>query len=72
MLLDKSNWEDIHFVRQHLEQYENHLNDVFAEDTELDKQLFADGLRHEEVLIAKLEKQGFNVAHLPAKQKPLH
>ena len=44
------------------------FKDQRPEDTELDKQLFADGLRHEEVLIAKLEKQGFNVAHLPGKQ----
>ena len=29
------------------------------DDTELDMQLFADGLWHEEVLIAKLEKQGY-------------
>ena len=44
------------------------FKDQRPEDTELDKQLFVDGLRHEEVLIAKLEKQGFNVAHLPGKQ----
>ncbi len=44
------------------------FKDKRPDDTELDKQLFADGLRHEEVLIAKLEKKGFNVAHLPGKQ----
>ena len=32
------------------------------DDTELDKQLFIDGLRHEEVLIKKLKKQGFEIA----------
>jgi len=32
------------------------------DDTELDKQLFIDGLRHEEILIKKLKKQGFQIA----------
>ena len=44
------------------------FKDKRPDDTELDKQLFADGLRHEEVLISKLEKEGFRVAHLPGKQ----
>jgi len=34
----------------------------------LDQQLFADGLRHEQVLLAKLEAQGARVARLPGKQ----
>ena len=38
------------------------------DDTELDKQLFIDGLRHEEVLIKKLKKQGFEIAELEGKQ----
>ena len=38
------------------------------DDTELDKQLFIDGLRHEEVLIKKLKKQGFQIAELEGKQ----
>ena len=35
---------------------------------ELDQQLFADGLRHEEVLLEKLEKEGHRIARLPGKQ----
>jgi len=34
----------------------------------LDQQLFTDGLRHEQVLLAKLEVQGHRVARLPGKQ----
>ena len=37
-------------------------------ETWLDKQLFIDGLRHEEVLIKKLKKQGFQIAELEGKQ----
>ena len=36
--------------------------------SELDQQLFADGLRHEQVLITKLEKEGRRIARLPGKQ----
>ena len=36
--------------------------------SELDQQLFADGLRHEQVLLNKLEKQGHSIARLPGKQ----
>ena len=36
--------------------------------TELDQQLFADGLRHEQVLLSKLEKEGHSIARLPGKQ----
>ena len=36
--------------------------------SELDQQLFADGLRHEQVLLNKLEKEGRNIARLPGKQ----
>jgi len=36
--------------------------------SELDQQLFADGLRHEEVLLRKLEKEGHSIARLPGKQ----
>ena len=36
--------------------------------SELDQQLFADGLRHEQVLLEKLEKEGHSVARLPGKQ----
>ena len=35
---------------------------------ELDQQLFADGLRHKQVLLNKLEKTGHNIARLPGKQ----
>lgn len=34
----------------------------------LDQQLFADGLRHEHVLLGKLEAQGHRIARLPGKQ----
>jgi predicted RecB family nuclease len=36
--------------------------------SELDQQLFADGLRHEQVLLTKLEKEGHSIARLPGKQ----
>ena len=36
--------------------------------SELDQQLFADGLRHEQVLLTKLEKAGHSIARLPGKQ----
>ena len=36
--------------------------------SELDQQLFADGLRHEQVLLNKLEKEGHSIARLPGKQ----
>ena len=36
--------------------------------SELDQQLFADGLRHEQVLLSKLEKEGHSIARLPGKQ----
>ena len=36
--------------------------------SELDQQLFADGLRHEQVLLTKLEKEGHSMARLPGKQ----
>ncbi len=36
--------------------------------SELDQQLFADGLRHEQVLLKKLEKEGHSIARLPGKQ----
>ncbi|WP_257928412.1 hypothetical protein [Synechococcus sp. CC9605] len=35
---------------------------------EPDQQLFADGLRHEQVLLTKLEKAGHSIARLPGKQ----
>ncbi|WP_255476208.1 hypothetical protein [Synechococcus sp. SYN20] len=38
------------------------------EVSELDQQLFADGLRHEQVLLTKLEKEGHRIARLPGKQ----
>jgi predicted RecB family nuclease len=38
------------------------------EPSALDQQLFADGLRHEQVLLAKLEGQGARVARLPGQQ----
>ncbi len=44
------------------------FKDKLPDDTELDKQLFIDGLRHEEVLIKKLKKQGFQIAELEGKQ----
>ena len=34
----------------------------------LDQQLFADGLRHEQVQLTKLQKAGHNIARLPGKQ----
>ena len=34
----------------------------------LDQQLFADGLRHEQVLLSKLEEKGHRIARLPGKQ----
>lgn len=39
------------------------------EPSALDQKLFDDGLRHEELLIKKFEKQGFRVAHLAGKQR---
>ena len=36
--------------------------------SELDQQLFADGLRHEQVLLNKLENEGHSIARLPGKQ----
>ena len=36
--------------------------------SELDQQLFADGLRHEQVLLTKLEREGHRIARLPGKQ----
>ena len=36
--------------------------------SELDQQLFSDGLRHEQVLLKKLEKEGHRIARLPGKQ----
>ena len=36
--------------------------------SELDQQLFDDGLRHEQVLLTKLEKEGRSMARLPGKQ----
>ena len=36
--------------------------------SELDQQLFADGLHHEQVLLTKLEKEGHRIARLPGKQ----
>ena len=36
--------------------------------SELDQQLFADGLRHEQVLLKKLEMEGHRIARLPGKQ----
>ena len=44
------------------------FKDKRPDDTELDKQLFIDGLRHEEVLIKKLKKKGFRIAELEGKQ----
>ena len=38
------------------------------EDSALDQQLFADGLRHEQVLLSKLEAKGHRVVRLPGKQ----
>ena len=38
------------------------------EPSALDQQLFADGLRHEQVLLSKLEAQGHRIARLPGKQ----
>ena len=40
------------------------FKDKLPDDTELDKQQFIDGLRHEEVLITNLKKQGFSIAEL--------
>ena len=36
--------------------------------SELDQQLFADGLRHEQVLLKKLEREGHRIARLPGEQ----
>ena len=36
--------------------------------SELDQQLFADGLRHDQVLFTKLEKEGHSIARLPGRQ----
>ena len=36
--------------------------------SELDQQLFADGLRHEQVLLTTLEKAGHSIVRLPGKQ----
>ena len=36
--------------------------------SELDQQLFADGLRHERVLLNKLEREGHRIARLPGEQ----
>ena len=36
--------------------------------SEVDQQLFDDGLRHEQVLLKKLEKEGRSIARLPGKQ----
>ena len=36
--------------------------------SELDQQLFADGLHHEQVLLTKLERAGHRIARLPGKQ----
>ena len=36
--------------------------------SELDQQLFADGLRQEQVLLSELEKAGHSMARLPGKQ----
>ena len=44
------------------------FKDKRPDNTELDKQLFIDGLRHEEILIKKLKKQGFSIAELEGKQ----
>jgi len=41
---------------------------VKPEVSALDQQLFADGLRHEQVLLDKLEAQGHRIARLPGKQ----
>ena len=38
------------------------------EPSALDQQLFADGLRHEQVLLARLEAHGHRIARLPGKQ----
>ena len=37
-------------------------------ESELDQQLFAYGLRLEQVLLSKLDKEGRNIARLPGKQ----
>ena len=39
--------------------------------SELDQQLFADGLRHEQVLLTKLEKAGRLQAHLTHEKEAL-
>lgn len=41
---------------------------VKPEVSALDQQLFADGLRHEQVLLGKLEAQGHRIARLPGQQ----
>ena len=37
--------------------------------SELDKQLFADGLRHEQVLLKKLEKEGHSILSYTSQQR---
>ena len=37
-------------------------------NSELENQLFADGLHHKEVLISKPDKESLRVPHLPGKQ----
>jgi predicted RecB family nuclease len=44
------------------------LEGIKPEPSALDQQLFADGLRHEQVLLTKLEAQGHRIARLPGKQ----
>ena len=44
------------------------FRDKKPDDTELDKQLFIDGIRHEKVLIGNLKKKGFRIAELEGKQ----
>ena len=44
------------------------FNGKKPEPNALNQQLFADGLRHEQVLISKLEAQGQRIARLPGKQ----
>ncbi|MFM1901074.1 MAG: hypothetical protein RLZZ216_1650, partial [Cyanobacteriota bacterium] len=44
------------------------FGDSKPEPSALDQQLFTDGLRHEQVLLSKLEAQGHRIARLPGKQ----
>ncbi len=53
-------WEELHA--------QGLFKDQLPEPTALDKQLGKDGLRHEEVLISKLKKDGYRIASLPGKQ----